>query len=62
MNVFIRFHRFLNLNNVKNIVYCDVPNHYISKKFQKSNADFPLNFLVRNTNLKYDLISHEFIS
>jgi hypothetical protein len=29
LNTFIRFHRFLNLNNIKKIVYFDVPNHCI---------------------------------
>ncbi len=39
MNIFIRFHRFLNLNNIKNIVYFDIPNHYILKKIIKCNVD-----------------------
>jgi hypothetical protein len=40
INTFIKFHRFLNLNNIKNIVYFDVSNHCIKKKFQKHNAYF----------------------
>ncbi len=42
MGTFIRFHRFWNFNNIKNIVYFDVSNHCIFKKFQKCNASsFP---------------------
>jgi hypothetical protein len=42
MNKFIRFHRFLKINNIKNIVYFDVPNHYIFKMFQEHSAIFVL--------------------
>jgi hypothetical protein len=34
MSTFIRFHRFQNLNNVKNIVYFDVLNHCILNFFK----------------------------
>jgi hypothetical protein len=29
MTAFVELHRFLNFNNIKNIVYFDVPNHCI---------------------------------
>jgi hypothetical protein len=40
MSTFIRFHRFWNLNNIKNIVYFDVPKHCIKKMFQEHNINF----------------------
>jgi len=40
LNTFIRFHLFWNLNNIKNIVYFDVPNHCILKKFQERDTYF----------------------
>jgi len=53
---FIKFHRFWNFNNIRNIVHFDVPNHCIYKKFQECNAYFfPIIFLVMNTNLEHDL-------
>jgi hypothetical protein len=53
---FIRFRIFWYLNNIKNIVYFDLPNHYILKKFQKHNASFFLwIFWFKNTNLKHGL-------
>jgi hypothetical protein len=39
-NTFIKFYIFLNLNNNKNIVYFDVPNHCIYKKFYECSACF----------------------
>ncbi len=29
MNMFIKYHRFWNFNDIKNIAYFDVRNHYI---------------------------------
>jgi hypothetical protein len=50
INTFIKFHKFWNLNNIKNIVYFDVPSHCM-----KEHSAGSLNFLVNNTNLKHNL-------
>jgi hypothetical protein len=36
----MRFHEHLSIINIKNIVYFDVPKHFISKKFQERNTCF----------------------